>query len=118
MRMVIWKEELHRGILYFVRPAFRFMEAIAAGTFKDIINEKQKSGYNSDVVKRYYRVLTRFADYFEKNIDVSYAIELKTVRDILCTMLDEELWWTPRWHNILLNLAKEEGLLEPVQEPD
>ena len=116
--MVIWKSELSRGILYFVRPAFRFLEQVTAGTFQDIIAAKRKSGYNIDVVKRYSATANKLAAEIEKEGHKDVADELRTVAELVCVMLDQELYWTPRWHNIALSAAKEEGLLEKTHEPE
>lgn len=92
------------------------------------------------LTQKYFDVLTKFADqldidmrkYDDKRngkLAAEYAIlpldkqheisrEIKTFRDVLCAMIDEELYFTPRWHNQVLKIAKEEGLLEPVPEPD
>jgi len=137
--MVLWKEEMHRAVLTYVRPAFRFMLEVAGGRLADITDAKSKMGFNSPITKKYYAALTRFSEEVTKSIEdwalvskgkdiVTERATLKTpitdinkeiliFRDILCAMIDEELWFTPRWHNLLLKVAKEEGLLEPTPEP-
>ncbi len=137
--MIDWKGDIHRGVLYFVRPAVKMVEAMTAGMFQDIIAAKMKAGFSMELTNKYYRVLTRFADEMDKQLieheaaagrvipevatplgTVTFTTiksEILTLRDVLCAMIDEELYFTPRWHNQLLAIAKEEGLLDPVEEP-
>jgi hypothetical protein len=138
--MVIWKHEVKRGVLYFLRPAFRFILEAGSGGIKDVIDAKLEKGFTMQLTQKYFNVLTKFADEVDKQLitheiaagndmqprhsrievpgTTSIRSEIIIARNMLCTMIDEELYWTPRWHNMLLKIAKEEGLLDPVQEPD
>lgn len=135
----MWKEQLHSGILYFLRPAFRFVLEAGSGGVKDVIDAKLAKAFSMQLTQKYFNVLTKFADEMDKQqieylkehgqqlvpqhsrVEIpgtsSIKQEIIIARNLLCTMIDEEIYWTPRWHNMLLRLAREEGLLEPVNEP-
>lgn len=109
--MVIWKEELHRGILYFVSPAFEFMLRVTAGTFKDIIDHKKKVGYDIHEVRQMDKALDKFVLYLKESGLETTAWQARIMGDIMLTMLDEEKEWTPIWFKKGLEIAREEGLI-------
>jgi len=77
---------------------------------------KTKTRYDQLWVRKLHHALTRTAEDLARMPKEKYADLLLKFAFLICTILDVEPYWGPRWYNALLKRLSEQALLKPVPE--
>jgi len=113
-----WPYSLKKLVHWVLKPLWKNFILYARGISHEQLQAKYQQGWDIQLVAGIHKALFRFAEEIPPAGDPGRRDAIKAFADVLCLMLDSERFWTPRWWNIMLKIAQDEGLLKPVPEPE